>query len=87
MFFGILGAIDCDVSEWGEWGNCSSSCGLGVMNRKRKITQLPSNGGKACPLLRQTRGCNMNSVCQDSCKFFLILKTILIEQNKKKRKF
>ncbi|XP_047141687.1 somatomedin-B and thrombospondin type-1 domain-containing protein [Hydra vulgaris] len=69
------GAIDCEVSEWGDWGNCSSSCGSGVMNRRRKITQMPSNGGKTCPILLQTRGCNTNNVCKDNYESALILPT------------
>lgn len=54
---------DCVVSEWDEWGSCSAKCGFGTMKRTRKVLQYPENGGKTCPALKQTRGCNLNNVC------------------------
>lgn len=49
---------DCQVSNWGKWSECNTDCGIGSMRRKRKITKYPLNGGEACPVLKQTRGCN-----------------------------
>lgn len=51
------GARDCRVSDWTSWTACSNDCGVGVMKRKRFIIETPQNGGKACPALRQKRGC------------------------------
>lgn len=31
------------------------------MKRTRRIVQYPENGGEPCPVLRQTRGCNVNA--------------------------
>ncbi|XP_052261190.1 somatomedin-B and thrombospondin type-1 domain-containing protein-like isoform X2 [Dreissena polymorpha] len=37
------------MGDWGDWSECSNSCGLGRTTRKRPIIQLPSFGGKPCP--------------------------------------
>ena len=54
-------ARDCKVSSWQPWGKCSAKCGIGFMKRTRRIIQFPENGGEPCPVLRQTRGCNVNA--------------------------
>eukprot|EP00746_Dinoflagellata_sp_MGD_P126039 gnl/MRDRNA2_/MRDRNA2_60966_c0_seq1.p1 gnl/MRDRNA2_/MRDRNA2_60966_c0~~gnl/MRDRNA2_/MRDRNA2_60966_c0_seq1.p1 ORF type:complete len:1834 (+),score=388.57 gnl/MRDRNA2_/MRDRNA2_60966_c0_seq1:203-5503(+) len=41
--------IDCEVSDWSEWGDCSVSCSNGEKPRSRAITIQPEHGGKACP--------------------------------------
>lgn len=53
------GATDCRVSDWTSWTACSNDCGAGIMKRKRFIIETPQNGGKACPKLRQKRGCGL----------------------------
>ncbi|XP_066918518.1 LOW QUALITY PROTEIN: somatomedin-B and thrombospondin type-1 domain-containing protein-like [Clytia hemisphaerica] len=53
-------AKNCEVSSWQAWGKCSAKCGIGFMKRTRRILQTPENGGESCPVLRQTRGCNVN---------------------------
>lgn len=50
--------LDCKM-EWGEWSQCSRSCGGGVQTRNQYIAQTPSNGGKACMAVqKETRPCN-----------------------------
>lgn len=58
-------ARHCKVSPWESWGKCSANCGIGFMKRTRRILQFPENGGEPCPVLRQTRGCNVNQ-CQEN---------------------
>ena len=41
-------ATDCKQSSWGEWLECSKSCGKGVQKRTRSIVTPAKNGGKAC---------------------------------------
>lgn len=59
-------ARDCRVSNWGVWGKCSTTCGLGEMRRKRQVLQLPLAGGKPCPFSTQTRGCSDYAACTPS---------------------
>lgn len=49
--------LDCQVSDWGQWSECNTSCGAGIMTRSRKVIQPAQNGGKHCPTLLQKRGC------------------------------
>jgi hypothetical protein len=51
-------ANDCQVSPWTEWSTCSKACGGGTQMRTRTVTQPPTNGGRACPPLSETRACN-----------------------------
>lgn len=49
--------IDCQVSDWGEYGNCDPSCGDGKKTRIRTVLVQPENGGKKCPVLSETINC------------------------------
>ena len=42
--------VDCQVSDWSAWSECSHFCGGGVRTRTRTILVQPSNGGAACPV-------------------------------------
>ena len=75
-----LDSRDCVVSNWEGWSECNTDCGIGIMRRKRKVLEYPKNGGKKCPPLRQTRGCNKNTLCvknNNNCKYFFIVPFIL----------
>lgn len=42
-------AVDCVMSDWGMWEQCSKSCGGGQRTRERSIQTPNKNGGKPCP--------------------------------------
>ncbi|XP_028396831.1 somatomedin-B and thrombospondin type-1 domain-containing protein-like isoform X2 [Dendronephthya gigantea] len=66
------GAQDCILSPWSPWSRCSEQCGFGTMKRRRLIVQAPKNGGKACPMRHEKKGCfNQN------CKGDMVLAQIL----------
>lgn len=45
----IACAVDGGVSEWGSFGTCSATCGVGIKSRSRTCTNpAPANGGKDC---------------------------------------
>jgi hypothetical protein len=50
--------IDCVVSDWSAWGECSVECGGGTQTRTRSIITSAQHGGTACPVLTETRACN-----------------------------
>ncbi|XP_046575803.1 somatomedin-B and thrombospondin type-1 domain-containing protein-like [Haliotis rubra] len=58
-------AIDCDVSDWTDWGECDNPCGLGSRRRTRKVKRYPENGGKNCPTLKQRRVCVGDSKAEE----------------------
>lgn len=59
------GVEDCQVSEWGEWSECDSTCGAGSQSRTRHVIRKAHHGGKTCPPTLQQRGCQGNSGCLD----------------------
>ncbi len=53
--------VDCVVSDWSEFSECSKSCGGGTQTRTRTISVKPENGGKECPVLTESKVCNTES--------------------------
>ena len=53
--------VDCQVSEWRPWGQCSRECGGGTQSRSRTIVVEPSSGGGQCPSLKDQKPCNTHS--------------------------
>jgi len=49
--------IDCG-GYWTSYSSCSASCGGGTRSRNFIVTQLPQNGGAACPSSPRTTSCN-----------------------------
>ena len=49
--------IDCVMSEWGSWSECSPTCGSGTQERTRTVNTPAKYGGAPCSSSTQTRGC------------------------------
>jgi hypothetical protein len=45
---------------WGDWSQCSTTCGGGLKFRTRQVHIEPKYGGNSCPSLTDTSVCNMN---------------------------
>ena len=57
--YSILEPVDCKWGPYGEWSSCSKTCGGGEKSRTRLVSQLASNGGKACEgEATETTSCN-----------------------------
>jgi len=56
---------DCSVSEWSEWGFCSTTCGVGQQARSRSITALRGEDGHGCyNLLGEVQACKAPTECE-----------------------
>lgn len=68
------GPIDCALSDWTPYSQCSHDCGGGVKNRTRTIVTMGANGGNLCNnSLEQVLPCNhqlcANSQASVNCKW------------------
>jgi hypothetical protein len=53
-----VGAVACQVSDWGAFQPCTKQCGGGTETRTRTILTPALGGGAPCPALVETRACN-----------------------------
>lgn len=51
--------VDCEVSDWTVWSNCSST---GFRIRTRSVTKNCTHDGKECPLLKEVEHCPVDCV-------------------------
>ncbi|ROJ25258.1 Spondin-1 [Anabarilius grahami] len=56
--------MDCVMSAWSEWSECSKSCGKGHLIRTRMITLEPQFGGDPCPETIQRKACKIKKCNQ-----------------------
>lgn len=50
--------VDCEVSDWSAWSECSETCGGGLKTHTRTVTQPELHGGAVCPVLDESVVCN-----------------------------
>lgn len=55
--------VDCILTDYGQWSSCDK-CWMVNQTRHRAVLALPSNGGRQCLTLSQTRRCDYRSHCQ-----------------------
>jgi len=58
--------IDCQMSDWSGWSECTAPCGGGSHERARGIITPAVHGGKPCPNMADSGECNMDS-CDKDC--------------------
>lgn len=58
--------VDCVVSDWSAWSACTASCDGGVQTRTRTILVPAAFGGQPCPVLEETRVCNVQPCITDA---------------------
>ena len=60
-------ASDCEVSEWGIWGECDAVCSTGAQTRERTVVTPPMDSGSTCPHVVEDRACNTQA-CPVHCQ-------------------
>ena len=50
--------VDCELSDWGAFGECSVTCGEGIKTKTRTTIASPEHGGQACGDLSLNQTCN-----------------------------
>jgi hypothetical protein len=58
--------VDCVLSDFGDWGACSKSCGAGIQSRTRADNVQAAHGGRPCPTPSETQTCNTHN-CPRPC--------------------
>merc|ERR1712154_459977 len=62
-------AVDCLWSGFTGWSKCSSTCGVGLQRRQRKVLQPAQGGGKRCQgKNEETRACQ-SAPCPVNCQW------------------
>mmetsp|Transcript_99015 Transcript_99015/g.154806 ORF Transcript_99015/g.154806 Transcript_99015/m.154806 type:complete len:879 (+) Transcript_99015:94-2730(+) len=59
--------VDCKLSTWAEWSNCTQACGGGIRYRTRDRVVNPKYGGFECDVMQETQQCNTHA-CDKNCK-------------------
>ncbi|CAD7922583.1 unnamed protein product [Amoebophrya sp. A120] len=58
--------VNCELSAWKPWAECSKSCGGGERTRSREVVQEPKNGGDPCDgVLAEMEPCNVEICPED----------------------
>ena len=58
----MLVVVDCVISEWSNWGDCSVTCGDGLHTSERHIVAEAEYGGQDCPdMLTRQKQCSVES--------------------------
>ena len=57
VFYTLI-PVNCSVSEWTDWDDCSKACEGGEQGRTRSVQNPGTGGGKVCPHLSESRECN-----------------------------
>ncbi|XP_034041977.1 thrombospondin type-1 domain-containing protein 7B [Thalassophryne amazonica] len=69
-------AENCETSDWSQWSPCSKTCrsadlSPGYRLRSRMMTQIPVDGGKACPALEEKEACNIMGDLLPNCPRYI----------------
>jgi len=61
-------AVDCALTEWSAWSNCTAQCDGHARSRSRSVVTFASYGGSPCPpdvFMTEFETCDPNDKCLD----------------------
>lgn len=56
---GLPAPSSCLMTEWGEWDDCSATCGMGMKKRHRMVKMSPADGSACKAETSQAEKCMM----------------------------
>jgi len=60
--------LDCKLSEWGDWSDCTASCGVGQRQRSRDVERAAEGSGRPCSdEIEVTQPCDLKA-CPKDCE-------------------
>jgi hypothetical protein len=65
-YMGFQKPVDCKLSDWSTWGECSATCGTGQARKVRRVLVAPNHFGKQCQKVILTKPCNTKP-CAKKC--------------------
>eukprot|EP00929_Paragymnodinium_shiwhaense_P000590 TRINITY_DN100839_c0_g1_i1.p1 TRINITY_DN100839_c0_g1~~TRINITY_DN100839_c0_g1_i1.p1 ORF type:complete len:1646 (+),score=391.32 TRINITY_DN100839_c0_g1_i1:63-5000(+) len=62
--------LDCELTGWGDWSECSATCGEGLTSRTRDVKKYSKDWGKGCNgALKEVASCEEKKCHQSDCKW------------------
>ena len=60
------------LSEWGEWGACSATCGANAVKERRRMVKVkPKWGGMDCSSRREKQSCRLQECSNEKVCVFI----------------
>ena len=70
--------VNCTLSSWSEWSDCSETCRFEDKTSNRQIEQGAAHGGYDCSGdsdLTKTESCDREDLCKGNCPTTFVLKS------------
>lgn len=61
--------VDCKLSEWSQWSECSTSCGPGISERERSMSTPAQYGGRDCAEESYQKKYCTSDICPVDCQW------------------
>ncbi|XP_070537085.1 thrombospondin type-1 domain-containing protein 7A-like isoform X2 [Ptychodera flava] len=63
--------VDCKLSSWSTWTECSRSCGTGMRSRERYLKERSHGAGRQCPHIDENNKIEEREPCYSDCSHYI----------------